>query len=157
MLVGYHLHTIDESGRIIIPSKFRDWLRKGKGERTSELYSVIRDVDDVTFLQFYPEETWRKFVENLKMASMSSPEAEWYLKKIAWDADSLNVDKQGRIILPQRFIKRANLKKNIVIVGVFDYFEVWDLEIWERKNKQLEVNAPHYLRELYKEFTKKTT
>ena len=107
MFMGEYNHTIDAKGRLIVPSKFR--------EKLGEEFVVTKGLDDCLFV--YPMDEWAH-IEEFFLAG----------------AASVEVDKQGRILLPPNLRSYAGLEKEIVSAGVLNRVEIWDKEKWEKSN-----------------------
>lgn len=120
MFMGEYLHTIDAKGRIIIPSKYRDDLGEG--------FVVTLGLDGCLFI--YPIKDWNDFVAELKKLP-GNKEGRQLQRYFMSGACECEVDKQGRILLPNKLRQHANLNKDVVFVGVLNKVEVWSRERWE--------------------------
>lgn len=123
MFMGEYNHTIDTKGRIIIPSKFREAL--------GEEFVVTQGLDGCLFV--YPNEEWMNFVTQLKNLP-GSKEARQLQRYFMAGAASCEVDKQGRILIPNKLREQAGLEKDIVFVGVLSKIEIWSKEKWDSNN-----------------------
>lgn len=123
MFMGEYNHGIDAKGRIIVPAKFRESL--------GEEFVVTMGLDGCLFV--YPEEEWSRFVTDLKSLP-GSKEARQLQRYFMAGAALCEVDKQGRILIPQKLREHAGLRKDIVFVGVMNKIEVWSKERWEKNN-----------------------
>ena len=119
MFMGEYNHTIDEKGRIIVPSKFREAL--------GENFVVTQGLDGCLFLYSYEE--WENFVEGLKKLP-GNKEARQLQRYFMAGAAQCEVDKQGRILIPQKLRVQAGLLKDVVFVGVLSKIEIWRRERW---------------------------
>ena len=115
MFMGEYHHSIDEKGRIIIPSKFRDNL--------GEKFIVTRGLENCLFL--YPEHSWNKIVDKLSTLPFTKKDARNFSRFFLSGATVVEFDKQGRINIATPLISYANLKKECVVVGVGDRLEIW--------------------------------
>ena len=120
MFMGEYNHTIDAKGRIIVPSKFRDAL--------GEHFVVTLGLDGCLFV--YPNEEWEHFVTELKNLP-GNKEARQLQRYFMAGACECEVDKQGRILIPNNLRNQAGLDKDIVFVGVLSKIEIWSKERWE--------------------------
>lgn len=154
MFVGQYDYKIDSKGRIVIPSKFRSALEK---EDEQGLYVTQNTSDDsitggkTTFLMLYPESTWEKRTREIVEQAREQKNVEWYLRKMAQDADYCEPDGQWRINLPSRLIESADLEREVKITGIVDWIEIWDRETWTRVNENLDRKAPELEQDLYQE------
>ena len=117
MFMGEYNHTIDAKGRIIIPSKFRDDL--------GDHFVVTLGLDGCLYL--YPDEEWKNFVAGLKNLP-GNREARQLQRYFMAGAADCEVDKQGRILIPNKLREHANLEKDVVFVGVLSKIEIWSKE-----------------------------
>lgn len=154
MFVGQYDYKLDSKGRVVIPSKFRESLRT---EEEKGLYVTQSTADDsktggkTTFLQLYPESAWEQRTREVVEKARKQKNAEWYLRKMAWDADFCSLDKQWRINLPQRLIESAGLDREVKVAGVVNWMEIWDRNTWDRVNQNLDRKAPELQEDLYDE------
>ncbi|WMJ88476.1 division/cell wall cluster transcriptional repressor MraZ [Anaerocolumna sp. MB42-C2] len=123
MFMGEYNHTIDTKGRIIIPSKFREAL--------GDEFVVTQGLDGCLFV--YPNEEWMNFVTQLKNLP-GSKEARQLQRYFMAGAATCEVDKQGRILIPNKLREQAGLEKDIVFVGVLSKIEIWSKDKWESNN-----------------------
>ncbi len=128
MFMGEFHHSIDEKGRLIIPSKFREILKSN--------FVVTRGIENCLFV--YPQEKWNGIVDKLESLSFTKKNARSFTRFFLSGASTADFDKQGRVNLSSPLIDYANLKKDCVIVGVADRIEIWSLESW---NHFFDVNC----------------
>lgn len=120
MFMGEYNHSIDPKGRIIIPSKFREAL--------GDEFVVTLGLDGCLFV--YPNEEWMNFVNQLKNLP-GTKEARQLQRYFMAGAATVEVDKQGRILIPNKLREQAGLEKDIVFVGVLSKIEIWSKDKWE--------------------------
>ncbi|MEI8345260.1 MAG: division/cell wall cluster transcriptional repressor MraZ, partial [Candidatus Omnitrophota bacterium] len=123
---GEHEHSIDRKGRLIIPSKFREVFKENYVER----FFVTRGLDTCLFV--FPEDEWRKQESRFKGLSIASSQARQFNRIFFSGACEVTCDKQGRILVPQYLKDYANIKRDVMIVGVSNRIEIWDKEGWAR-------------------------
>ncbi len=122
MFIGEYRHNIDEKGRLAVPSKFRTELKKGA--------IITRGLDNCLFL--YTKSEWAIFVkEKFSKLSLGQSDARAVSRHLLGGAMDVELDSQGRMIIPEYLRKSASIKKNVVIVGLYNRFEIWDEENWE--------------------------
>ena len=131
MFIGEYTHNLDEKGRIAIPVKFRRELSKGA--------IVTRGFDNCLFL--YTAAEWAKLAEKLSTLSFSQANNRAFSRLMLAGAMDVEVDKQGRVVLPEYLRTFAGLKKNIVIAGLYNRAEIWDEEKWNAYKGQTEANS----------------
>lgn len=131
MLIGEYHHTIDDKGRIIIPSKFRE-------ELGSE-FIVTRGLENCLFI--YPSNRWNEIVNKLNAIPFTKKDARNFMRFFLSGATAMEFDKQGRINITSVLISYADLKKDCVIIGVGDRLEIWSNDNW---NNFYEGNKEDY-------------
>lgn len=118
--MGEYHHTIDEKGRLTIPSKIRYEL--------GEKFIVTRGLDNCLFL--YPSEEWKQIILKYKDLP-NTKEARNFMRFFLSGASECAFDKQGRIHISTPLISYASLDKDCVIIGVNDHLEIWGKTSWE--------------------------
>jgi len=131
MFIGEYSHSIDTKGRIAIPVKFRLQLSAGA--------VVTRGLDNCLWV--YPKSEWEKLAEKLATLPISQSDARAFARLMLAGAFDLEIDKQGRIVLPQYLRQYANLKNKAILAGLYNRFEIWDSEIWNKYKKGTEENS----------------
>ena len=121
MFMGEYNHTIDAKGRLIIPSKFRESL--------GDEFVVTKGMDGCLFV--YDNEEWKKFEEKLLSLPMMDKQVRQFTRYFLAGAASVEVDKQGRILIPSVLREFADIPKDAVLVGVGSRIEIWSRERWE--------------------------
>ena len=122
MLMGEYKNSLDVKGRLVIPSKFREEL----GEKVI----LTRGLDGSLFI--YSPLKWQELTEKFKTLSFTEKEARNFTRFMLSGANTLEIDKQGRIIIPSYLRDYANLTKEVILVGVLDRVEIWSLENWNK-------------------------
>ncbi|SEN08376.1 division/cell wall cluster transcriptional repressor MraZ [Lihuaxuella thermophila] len=121
MFMGEYRHTIDGKGRIIIPAKFREGL--------GDSFVVTRGLDQCLFA--YPRSEWTQLEQKLKALPFTKADARKFTRFFFSGACEVELDKQGRILLPPNLRDFAKLKKDCVIIGVSTRVEIWSKDLWE--------------------------
>ena len=121
MFIGEYHHSIDDKGRLIIPSKFRDEL--------GEKFIVTRGIENCLFV--YSEESWTKIVNKLETLPFTKKDARQFIRFFLSGASEAEFDKQGRINISSYLMSYANIQKECVIVGTGDRLEIWSQESWD--------------------------
>lgn len=128
MFLGQYRHNIDNKGRLTVPAKFRDLLQDG---------SYITQGFDRN-LMVLRSTTFEGFSRRVNQLSMTDPNVRQLRRLIFAAADRADVDRSGRILIPQFLREVANIDGEVVVVGAGDYFELWAPEAWEHQLEQLE-------------------
>jgi len=129
MFMGEYNHTIDEKGRIVVPSKIREQLGHD--------FVVTRGLDNCLFI--YPKNEWDNVINKYKELP-NTKDARNFMRFFLSGATVNEFDKQGRINIANSLIKYANLKKDCVIIGVNERLEIWDKDSWEEFISKNEEN-----------------
>ena len=124
MFIGEYAHALDNKNRIIIPSKFRE----GLGEK----FVLTKGLDGCLYA--YPMPEWIILEEKLKKLPLTSKDARAFIRFFFSGANEIEVDKQGRGLIPQNLLEYANLEKEIVSIGVSTRIEIWGKEKWKAYN-----------------------
>ncbi len=125
MFYGEYLHSIDRKGRLILPAKFRE-VAKGN---FIEKFFVTRGLDKCLFM--FAEEEWRAQEAKFKSITFTKQQARTFNRLYFSGAVEVLPDKQGRILLPQYLKDFAEIKKDVMIVGVSNRIEIWAKNKWE--------------------------
>ncbi len=131
MFIGEYKHTIDEKGRLAIPIKFRADLSKGA--------VVTRGLDTSLFL--FPKEEWDKLAEKLASLPLGQSNSRAFARLMLAGAMDVEVDKQGRVMLPEYLRVYAGLQKSVVIAGLYTRLELWDETSWNAYKSKMEEDA----------------
>ena len=128
MFMGEYHHSIDNKGRMIVPSKFRDDL--------GEVFIITRGLDQCLF--GYPLAEWKLLEDKLKTLPLTKKDARAFTRFFFSGATESELDKQGRINIPAPLLHYAKLEKECVILGVSNRIEIWSKPIWEEYFAQSE-------------------
>ncbi|GKX66113.1 division/cell wall cluster transcriptional repressor MraZ [Inconstantimicrobium mannanitabidum] len=125
MFIGEYNHAVDTKNRIIIPSKFRDELL-GK-------FIMTKGLDGCLYV--YPESEWNILQEKLKSLPLTNRDARAFVRFFFSGASEIEIDKQGRALIPQNLKEYAKIDKEIVSIGVSNRIEIWSKEKWQEYNE----------------------
>jgi len=118
MLLGEYNHNLDAKGRVSVPSKFRDDL--------GSVFIITKGLDNCLYA--YSKDEWKIFEEKLKNLPSS---ARNFVRFFFAGATEVEVDKLGRINIPQNLRDYASLSKEVCMIGVSTRVEIWDKQKWE--------------------------
>jgi MraZ protein len=124
MFLGRHVHNLDTKGRLAVPSRFRDELAAG--------IVLTRGIDRC--LTLYPMSAWLPLAERVSALPISDPDARTFRRLVFAEAVNLDLDAQGRILLPPELRSYAGIDREAVVIGVNTYLEIWSPERWEAVN-----------------------
>ena len=129
MFTGEQTQKMDVKGRTVIPSKIRDNL--------AEKLVVTRGIDKCLFA--YPESAWTALQEKLSSLPFTDKKVRSFNRFFLGGAETLDADKQGRVLVPASLRAYASLDKEVVWVGVGNRIEIWDIDKWnDQMNEYLE-------------------
>lgn len=131
MLVGKYYNSIDTKSRMIVPAKFRDEL----GSKCV----VSKAIDPC--LTIYPMSEWETFTEKLNGLPSADPRARRFVRHFYSSAAECEIDKQGRLTLPQELREYAGIEKELVTIGNANTIEVWSKEEWGTNESAGEMDA----------------
>ena len=130
MFIGEYQHNIDPKGRLAIPTKFRKDLAKAV---------VTKGLDNCLFL--YPKKEWEQLADKLAALPISKANSRAFARLMLAGAMDVEVDKQGRILLPDYLRKYATMKKKVVIAGLYNRLEIWDEIKWNKYKQGTESKS----------------
>ena len=120
MFIGEYHHSVDDKGRLIIPSKFRDEL--------GTKFIITRGIENCLFV--YSMVSWEKIVNKLETLPFTKKDARAFIRFFLSGASEAEFDKQGRINITSPLISYANITKECVVIGTGDRLEIWSEESW---------------------------
>ena len=120
---------IDVKGRVFVPSVFRKVFSEEDRERI-----VVRMEADEKYLVVYPESVWNKQVLDLQSKLNEwDPEDQMLLMQFVGDAEMLDFDAQGRVLLPKRLQSRLGGDSELIFVGMVDKIALWSKSMYEEQ------------------------
>lgn len=125
MFLGEYQHSLDAKARITIPSKFREEL--------GEKFVATKGLDNCIFL--YPLQEWQEIEQKLSKLPLTRADVRSFVRFFFSGAAELEVDKQGRTVVPINLREYAEIEKDIVVIGVGSRIEVWSTGKWENYNE----------------------
>jgi len=122
---GKYYYTVDPKGRIIIPAPFREIITSN--------YSTKLFITNAPFeqcLYIYPLEEWNKLQDQIRAKPRSDDAIRFFMRRVIASAVEVEIDKQGRILIPVALREDANINSDVVIAGQVEKIELWDREEW---------------------------
>jgi MraZ protein len=116
VFLGSFQHTIDDKGRLTLPAKWREELESG--------VVVTRGLDDCLFI--FPESKFKAMADVVDAQGFENPDARNWERYIFGNAEVVEIDKQGRILISQNLRSQFGLNGEVVVVGLYSRIEVWD-------------------------------
>ncbi len=128
MFLGEYNHTLDEKGRVTIPSRFRPYLATG--------VVVTRGLDGC--LALYPNSTWEALAQKVNALPMTDRRARDFRRFVYGSATESVPDRQGRVLIPAYLRQYATIDGEVTVVGMNTYFEIWNPEAWQAMRQGVE-------------------
>lgn len=125
MFYGEYEHTIDRKGRLIVPARFRQALQEHDVKRLF----LTRGLDGCLFL--FAESEWRIAESRFKQIPFTKSEGRKFNRMFFSGAAEVTVDRLGRLLVPKTLKDFADIKQDVIIVGVSTRMEIWAKEKWK--------------------------
>ncbi|MCR5175394.1 MAG: division/cell wall cluster transcriptional repressor MraZ [Anaerovibrio sp.] len=127
MLMGEYMHSIDAKGRVILPADFRAEL--------GDSFIVTKGLDGCLFI--YAQSEWEQLSAKLRQLPLAKTEARAFVRFFFAGARQVELDKQGRFLVPATLRQHASLQKDVVLIGVSSRIEVWSKDEWLKYNEEI--------------------
>ncbi len=131
MFIGEFRHSIDPKGRIAIPAKFRGSISGGA--------IVTRGIDHCLFV--FTLADWEKLAQKLVNLPLAQANSRAFVRLMLSGAADVEVDSQGRVLIPDYLRKYAGLDKDAVVCGVYNRMEIWNASAWEEYRTKTEGSS----------------
>ena len=132
MLLGQYEHTLDEKNRLTLPAKFRESFAGGG----------VLTVGMDGCLNVYTRADWDNLVASrLSDLDPLDPDSRTMQRFFFANAAEVELDKQGRMMVPAALTRHARLQRDVVVAGVYDHLEIWDRAAWRDQLKHVEGSA----------------
>ena len=128
MLLGEYTHSLDLKGRVAIPAKFREKLSHGA--------IITRGLDNCLFL--FSGEEWKVLAEKLIALPIAQANSRAFVRLMLAGAMDVELDNQGRILIPDYLRKYASLDRQVIVAGLYNRIEVWQKAAWDRYKQKTE-------------------
>lgn len=139
MFMGEYHHNIDEKGRIVMPSKFREVLR--------DQFVIARGLEKCLYV--YSKEDWNNLVRKLNTLPFTKKDARTFIRSFFSGATECEFDRQGRTCVTSPLVNYAGLTKECVIIGANDRIEIWDKDSWDNFLNDNEENLSNLAENLF--------
>ncbi|WP_300523679.1 division/cell wall cluster transcriptional repressor MraZ [Aminiphilus sp.] len=120
MFVGTYEHRLDEKGRIVLPSRFRQGLGR----------DVVASVGMQRCVSIYPQTGWESLLEKLDALPLPRAQLKDFMRVLFATANEIQLDGAGRMIISPFLREHAALNQELCIIGNGDHVEIWDRERW---------------------------
>ena len=122
MFIGRYYHRVEAKGRLAVPQSYRDQLASGG--------VITAGLDGCLFL--FPNSYWQKLSKKLASLPLTQIAARNFVRLMAESAVELNLDSQGRTLIPDYLREQAQIKKQVVVAGALTRVEIWDQDTYHR-------------------------
>jgi MraZ protein len=130
MFRGNHPTRVDDKGRLKVPAEFKRVIDEKYGQ---QFYITSLDGD---VAQVYPFEEWERIEQKLAGLSSFNPTKKKFLERTNYWGQQVELDGQGRLLIPQLLREAAQIKGEVAVVGYLNYLEVRNLEAYTKKIQQ---------------------
>jgi MraZ protein len=131
MLLGEYQHNLDTKGRMAIPAKFREKLSAGA--------IITRGIDNCLFV--FGNTEWETLAAKLMALPLAQANSRAFVRLMLAGATDVEIDGQGRILIPDYLRKYAALKKEVVVAGLYNRVEIWDAAAWQSYKTKTESSS----------------
>ena len=131
MLIGEYEHSLDATGRLIMPAK----LRTDMGEK----FIITKGLDGCLFV--FSQIEWSNFESKLKELPLTNKNARDFVRFFLSGATECEIDKQGRFLLVNTLREYAEITKEVIIIGVGTRLEIWNKDKWKKYNSNENISA----------------
>lgn len=131
MFLGEYKHTIDAKGRVAVPAKFRARLTSGA--------IITRGLDRCLFV--FDAKEWQKLAEKIVSLPIAQANSRAFSRLMLAGASDVDIDTQGRILVPDYLRQYAGLGKQIVVAGLYNRIEIWNSEAWSQYKSKTESES----------------
>ncbi|TVP88472.1 MAG: transcriptional regulator MraZ [Pseudomonadaceae bacterium] len=126
MFRGANAINLDAKGRLAMPARYRDRvLELCQGQLIATIALEER------CLWIYPMPAWNKVEDQLRIAPNMNPAVKRLNRLLVGNANEIDLDSNGRFVVPPMLREHAGLDKKVVLVGQLDKFELWSEDVWE--------------------------
>lgn len=135
MLIGQYIHHLEEKGRLSVPKKFRSQLEEGA--------ILSQGLDGCLFL--YPKSEWVKLIDKLNQTPLTRADSRNFLRSLSYGATEVEIDRLGRILIPEYLRSFAQIKTDCVVAGAVDRLEIWDAETFKKFNTKISEQPKDFI------------
>ena len=136
MFVGEFTHTIDEKNRLVLPAKFRAFINDVEDKKG--FFIVASPVMGEHCLRLYTMTGWQPVAAKLRSEADKSKDPARYMRYFASRGEFVPLDAQNRLVVPQKLMDYAGLKKDVLMVGNVDWIEVWNVGEYRAATESLD-------------------
>lgn len=131
MFIGEFTHSLDTKGRVAVPVKFRGKIGSNA--------IITRGLDRCLFV--FTSKEWETLAQKLIALPLAQANSRAFVRLMLAGAMDVEVDKQGRVLIPDYLREYAGLKKEVVVAGLYNRIEIWDSESWKAYKTKTESES----------------
>ncbi len=131
MFLGQYRHSLDDKARVTLPAKFRSQFGEG----------LVMTAGTEPCIWVYPAEEFGKLAERINALPLTGQEAAAFRRLIFGNAYDASLDKQGRVVVPEKLRRHANIEDEVVVTGVGRFVEIWSPAEWEKAQSALQSDG----------------
>lgn len=147
MFVGEFAHAIDEKNRLVIPAKFRAFVNDPEDKKG--FFIVASPVSGEHCLRLYTMSGWRLVASKLRDEANKAKDPAKYMRFFASRGEFGSLDAQSRLVLPQKLMEYAGLKKDVLMVGNVDWIEIWNVDEYRAATESLDEEIGDRVKSLW--------
>jgi MraZ protein len=136
VFLGEFTHTIDEKNRLVLPAKFRAFMNDPEDKKA--MYIVASPVNGEHCLRLYTKSGWQPVEAKLRSEADKAKDPARYMRYFASRGELVLLDTQSRLVVPQKLMDYAGLKKDVLMVGIVDWIEVWNVGEYRAATESLD-------------------
>ena len=131
MFFGEYKHALDLKNRVIMPFRFREEL--------GDTFMLTKGFEKCLYAM--PKGEFERLLEILRKQPTADKDVSTFIRTFVASANEIEVDKQGRFLIPQNLVDFAGLEKELYITGAISRLEIWNCEKWQESSSEYERNA----------------
>lgn len=131
MFIGEYAHSLDDKGRVSIPAKFRTLLSQG--------VVLTRGLDHCLWL--YSQAEWKVLADKIAHLPLSQKKSRAFSRLMLAGAWDVELDSQGRVIIPEYLRQYAGIEKKAIIAGLYNRVEIWNETSWLKYKQETEQGS----------------
>jgi MraZ protein len=130
---GTYSYILDPKNRFNIPAK----MRNGFVPEDRETVVLTRGFDPCIYVYSLTE--WQKLEEQMRNFPLLDTDARKVIRMMSGNAQEYEIDKQGRVIIPQPLLSFARIEKDILIIGMLNWIEVWNPAVYDESHRDFDL------------------
>lgn len=140
MLIGEYKSKLGEKKRVSLPKKFRDELGQN--------LILTRGYENALII--VNEELWKKVATEVMDGSFINKDIRDTSRYLVGGAKEINLDDQGRFVIPESLLEHASIQKDVVFIGLINWVEIWDKDMWQERLEYLKEHGEEIAQEINK-------